>query len=232
MPEAIHLNADERRVLGVLIEKGLTTPQYYPLTVNAIVTGCNQKSNRDPIVQMVDDEIEEVLQGLREKHLATVTFPASSRSEKWRQELTSTLEISGAQMAVIAELLLRGAQTLGELRARANRMKPITDMRALEEVLDSLIEREPPLVVRLTPPGQKRGARVTHCLYPAAELETIVEREKAGAPAASAAPRPRAAAAPSVALDAVVAEIDALKRRVEALEGALEDVLEERTGTP
>ena len=212
----IYLDTDERRVLGVLIEKSLTTPQYYPMTINAIVTGCNQKSNRDPVVEMVDDEVEEVLQRLRERDLTTVTYPAGGRTEKWRQEFTSQVDISGQQMAVIGELLLRGPQTLGELRARASRMKRINDLSELESVLDELGAKEPPLVQMLTPPGVKRGARVTHRLYPEAELAEILEAEESGAAAAAPAPsRSRGGA------DALKGELDALRARVEAIEAHL-----------
>ncbi|MFQ5654350.1 MAG: DUF480 domain-containing protein, partial [Planctomycetota bacterium] len=182
MPERIVLDPDERRVIGVLIEKSLCTPQYYPLTVNALVSGSNQKSNRDPIVEYVEDDVEEALERLRQRGLATVIYPAGSRAPKWRQEMTSALELDGRGMAVIAELFLRGAQTTGELRARASRMKPIPDRGALEEVLEGLLERRPPLIVRLSPEGVARGVRVTHNFHAEEELAEIIAAEEAGAP--------------------------------------------------
>ncbi len=236
----LELTADQRRVLGVLIEKSLTTPQYYPLTLNALVAGCNQKSNRDPIVSYMEGEAEELLQQLRKAGLATLVYPAGGRTEKWRQEYTGQIGLSGQQMAVLAELLLRGTQTLGELRARAGRMKPIPDQESLDGVLLELMNHEPPLVVRLTALGVKRGVRVTHNLYQEAEWVKVLEAEQGppafgspafgspafGSPAfgSPAFTQPSAGSSPFSSLSC---QVEALNQRMGVLEERLHS-LEER----
>lgn len=220
MGEPLILDADERRVIAVLIEKSLTTPQSYPMTINSIVSGCNQKSNRYPVVEMVDEEVEEVLERLRVRELITVTFPATGRTEKYRQELTRRLEVSGQQMGVLGELLLRGQQTVGELRARASRMKRIADVSELEGILAEMIRRDPPLVKRLTPEGVRRGARVTHHLYSEVELAEILAAEESGAASMTAGAAP--ARTPRGDLAALQAQVDDLRRRVAALEARFE----------
>jgi len=240
------LDTDERRVIGVLIEKSLTTPQYYPLTINAIVTGSNQKSNRDPHVEFVDDEVAEILARLQKRGLASEHYGAGGRTARWRQEFTKELALEGKQMAVLAELLLRGPQMVGELRTRASRMKEIPDQSALDAVLASLEAMVPSRLVRLTPPEQKRGARVTHGFYPPAELARVRAAEPAGAveapsrpsaamtapyssPAAALRPSapitpPSAPAIPAVdpeVVEELRAEVAALARRVAFLEEQL-----------
>lgn len=212
----------ERRLLGVLVEKALTTPNQYPLSLNALVTGSNQKSNRDPIVSYIDEHVYDCLEQLKAKGLVTEVYPAGGRTEKFRQELTAELDLNGPEKAVLGELLLRGAQTVGELRGRASRMVHIADLRALEETLEGLQNREQPLVVRLTPEGVKRGVRVTHNLYLEDEWAGLLAAEEqiAVAPAAAVTPRsaPAAAAPPGIDLQELVNQVEDLKRRVEALE--------------
>lgn len=170
------LSAIERRVLGVLAEKLMTTPEYYPMTVAGLTAGCNQKSNRDPVSNYDQDDVIDTLEALRRKG-AVARFEASTgRVDRWRHLLLDWLRIEGRGLAVVVELLLRGPQTLGELRVRASRMSDIPDLPALEETLARLSERR--LVVQLTPSGQKRGVIVTHGLYPPEELERL--RQKFG----------------------------------------------------
>src|SRR3954468_3728157 len=166
----VPLDARERRVLGVLVEKAKTTPEYYPMTVAAIVTGCNQKSNRDPVTNYDADDVEDVLQELRRKG-AVVMIEAGGRVVRWKHTLYDWLKVGKVELAVMAELLLRGAQTEGDLRARASRMEPVADLPALQTILEALASRD--LVIFLSPPGQKRGVVVTHGLYPPAELEKV-----------------------------------------------------------
>lgn len=166
----VPLSPRERRVLGVLVEKAKTTPEYYPLTIAATVTGCNQKSNRDPVTNYDADDVEDILQGLRKKG-AAVLVEGGGRVVRWKHTLYDWLKVSKSELAVIAELFLRGAQTEGDLRARASRMEPFPDLAALQGVLEALASRE--LVIYLSPPGQKRGVVVTHGLYPADELERV-----------------------------------------------------------
>ncbi|MGO9599357.1 MAG: DUF480 domain-containing protein [Isosphaeraceae bacterium] len=169
-PTWVPLGPRERRVVGVLAEKGKTTPEYYPLTVAALVAGCNQKSNRDPVTSYDSGEVEDTLQSLRKKG-AAILVEAGGRVSRWKHTLYEWLKVSKAELAVLIELLLRGPQTEGELRARASRMEPLPDLAALEALLEALVPRG--LVVYLSPRGQKRGVVVTHGLYPPEELEKV-----------------------------------------------------------
>lgn len=222
MSEAITLKPMERRLLGVLIEKALTTPNQYPLSLNGLVTGCNQKSNRDPIVHYDEDQVYDCLERLKERGLVSLIYPGGSRVEKFKQELTSELDLSGPQKGVIGELLLRGAQTTGELRARASRMCRLDDLDALQETLDQLTTRDPPLVIRLSAPDVRRGIRVTHAFYPEDELAKVRRAEAELAPEPAEAERSVstvAAGRPSRdALEALAEEVADLRRRIEALE--------------
>ena len=166
----VPLNPRERRVVGVLAEKGKTTPEYYPLTVSAIVAGCNQKSNRDPLTNYDQDDVEDTLQSLRKKG-ASIMVEAGGRVPRWKHKLYEWLKVSKAELAVIIELLLRGPQTEGELRGRVSRMELFPDLAALQTILEALTPRG--LVVYLSPPGQKRGVMLTHGLYPPEELEKV-----------------------------------------------------------
>ena len=124
------LTPRERRVVGVLAEKGKTTPEYYPLSVAALVAGCNQKSNRDPITNYDQDDVEETLHSLRKKG-AVILVEGSGRVARWKHTVYDWLKVSKVELAVLAELLLRGPQTEGELRARASRMEPLADLGVL-----------------------------------------------------------------------------------------------------
>lgn len=162
------LDADERRVLGVLVEKAKTTPDAYPLSLNALRTGCNQKSNRSPQVDFDDERVERAADSLRSKK-ALVIVQGDSRVERYRHLAYDWLGVEKQELAVMAELLLRGAQTVGELRGRAARMEPIAGMAELNPLLRSLGDKG--LVVYLTPPG--RGAVVSHTFYTEKELERV-----------------------------------------------------------
>lgn len=164
------LSADERRVVGVLAEKSQTTPDVYPLTVASLVAGCNQKSNRDPIVEYDADDVEATLESLRKKSLV-IRVQTGGRVDRWKHALYDMLKLSKVEMAVIVELLLRGPQTEGELRGRASRMEPIDDLQTLEQILKRLESRR--MIVYLSPPEQKRGVVLTHAFYPADELERV-----------------------------------------------------------
>lgn len=162
------LERNERRVLGVLVEKAKTTPSAYPLTINAIRTGSNQKSNRFPQMDLEEHHVEEALEGLRE-HGAVTFLQGDGRAEKYRHHAYDWLGVDKVELAVMAELLLRGAQTLGELRGRAARMEPIKGQSELQPIVNALVERG--LVAYLTPQG--RGAVVTHNLYQPQELAKV-----------------------------------------------------------
>ncbi len=174
------LSSMDRRVLGVLAEKAKTTPDIYPMSLNAICTGCNQKSNRSPIVQYEPEEVEESLDRLRQ--LGAVTLVEGyGRVQKYRHHLYEWLGVDKVELAVMTELLLRGDQTIGELRGRAARMEPIADLAALTPVLESLKSKG--LVIGLTPAG--RGHAVTHALYKPREIEELKARYAGGGPAGS-----------------------------------------------
>lgn len=220
----VPLTAHERRVLGVLVEKAKTTPEYYPLTIAAIVTGSNQKSNRDPITNFDADDVEEILQGLRKKG-AVVMVEAGGRVVRWKHTLYDWLKVSKVELAVMAELMLRGPQSVGDLRARASRMEPLADLAALQAVLDSLTAKG--LVVTLTPPSVRRGVVVTHALGRPDDLTRERARfaNVADAPedAEPSAPRLRAAERPSTPVASVPpAELATLRTELEALRGEVD----------
>ena len=154
------LDADEVRALGSLLEKEVTTPEYYPLSLNALLNACNQKSNRDPVVHFDEDTIERVVYTLRDKGLLLNITGAGSRVPKYGHRLSEKLNLGRRELAILCELMVRGPQTLGELRTRAERMHPFDDLAEVEAVLD----RMPELVTKLPRrPGEKE-ARYAHLL--------------------------------------------------------------------
>src|SRR5947207_14705356 len=163
------LSLRQRRVLGVLIEKAKTTPDAYPMTINGLVAGSNQKSNREPQMSLSPEDVEQVLEELRGMGAVT-EVQGNSRVAKYRHHAYEWLGVEKTELAVMTELLLRGEQTLGELRGRAARMEPINDLGALKPVVDALVKKG--LMVELTGPG--RGQVVSHNLYKEREL---AERE-------------------------------------------------------
>ncbi len=134
------LDATETRVLGSLMEKEITTPEYYPLSLNALVNACNQKSNRDPVVNYDEDDVEHALELLRAKGLAVRISGRDSRVPKHAQRFTESLNLGRREAAIICLLLLRGPQTVGELRTRSERLYPFDDLEAVEHTLERLAE--------------------------------------------------------------------------------------------
>jgi uncharacterized protein YceH (UPF0502 family) len=228
------LERNERRVAGVLAEKAKTTPENYPLTVNSLVNGCNQKSNRFPQMTLDEDAVVDALDGLR--HAGAVSLvQGDGRVDKYRHLLYDWLGVDKAELAVMTELLLRGAQTLGELRGRAARMEPFKELGDLLPVVDRL--REKRLLIYLTPSG--RGAVVTHNLYQPQELDKVRAEQGAAAsttddaayrniitpaPAPSAA-APPASLSPKQPLDDAPA-IDELRTELAGLRRELADLRE------
>jgi len=155
------LNEVEVRVLGCLIEKEMTTPEYYPLSLNALTNACNQKSNRDPVMALADEDVVRALNRMRFNQL-TVVSGESSRVAKYRHLLAENLGLVPAELAIMCELLVRGPQTVGELRTRCERMYPFPDLTAVEDALGELMERENPLVVRLPRQPGRKEARNAH----------------------------------------------------------------------
>lgn len=175
-PQWAPLSRIDRRVAGVLVEKAKTTPSAYPMTVNAITNGCNQKSNRFPTMQLEPEDVEESLDRLRQLG-AIGQIEGYGRVDKFRHYLYDWLGVDKVELSVMAELLLRGPQTVGELRGRAARMDPIADVRALQPILQSLKEKG--LVVSLTPEG--RGHVVSHALFTPPEMEKVRAEYGSGA---------------------------------------------------
>ena len=199
-PEFQALTREQRRIVGVLIEKSKTTPQSYPMTLNSIKTAANQKSNRSPQMNIAADDVEFVLDELRELR-AVVEIRGDGRVSKYKHRMYQWLGVEKVEIAVMGELLLRGEQTLGELRARSSRMESIGGMDELRPIVSSLVDKG--LMVELTPKG--RGQIVTHNLYQEHELDRLrsqigsgshnddlagVERIPAAVPQAKAAPDP------------------------------------------
>ncbi len=157
------LDAIEVRVLGCLVEKDLATPEYYPLTLNALTNACNQKSNREPVMLLDEIDVVRALDGLRSKQLAHQSAEGV-RAAKYCHNLEGQLQLEPEELAVLAELLLRGPQTVGELRNRAERMCRMGDLQAVEELLHNLADREQPLVMRLPRQPGRKEQRFTHLL--------------------------------------------------------------------
>lgn len=155
------LNDTEVRVLGCLIEKELTTPEYYPLSLNALTNACNQKSNRDPVLALSEEYIVRALDSLRFKQLAVITADGG-RVPKYRHLLAENLGLLPAELSIICELLVRGPQTVGELRTRCERMHQFVDLAAVEEVLRELLERGTALVTLMPRQHGRKEGRYAH----------------------------------------------------------------------
>lgn len=241
------LSSIERRVAGVLVEKAKTTPEQYPLSLNGLRTGCNQKNNRDPVMELELEAVEEAVDRIRELG-AAIVVQGGGRVSKYRHCLYEWLGVDKVELAVMAELLLRGPQTVGELRGRAARMEPIPDLAALQPVLAALKAKG--LVVPLTPEG--RGHVVTHALYSPREWERLQakyagyvapsareddeEPSRDAAPSqwhgpASTPPAPHAAATSNASLvelrEELQREIAILRDEVAELRSALSQVRDE-----
>ncbi len=197
------LDADEVRVLGSLLEKEITTPEYYPLSLNALLNACNQKSNRDPMVHFDEETVERALYLLRDQGLALNITGAGSRVPKFGHRLSEKLNLGRRELAILCELMLRGPQTLGELRTRAERMHPFDDLAEVESVLDRMGE----LVAKLPRrPGEKE-TRYAHLLSGAPAPET-------------SSPEPAAASSGPTRFDRIAeleAEVAELRRELEDL---------------
>ena len=154
----------EARIVGALVEKQLTTPEYYPLTLNALTAACNQKSNRDPVVSFDEETVTRTLENLRDKNLVYVFYGSTSRVPKYKHMLPSVYELEPSEVAVICVLLLRGAQTLGELRGRTDRLYDFTGLGEVNETLDNLMRRDEPLVVKLERQAGQKEVRYAHLL--------------------------------------------------------------------
>jgi uncharacterized protein YceH (UPF0502 family) len=165
----------EVRVLGSLIEKQLTTPEYYPLTLNSLVLACNQKSNRQPVSSYTEDQVSVALESLRLKNLAYVFYGSNNRVPKYKHVVPENFDLKPGETAVLAVLMLRGWQTPGELRGRTERMYVFTSLEELDQTLHGLMQRDTPLVTMLPrQPGQKE-ARFAHLLMGEIPADALAE---------------------------------------------------------
>ena len=210
----LSLDNVEARVLGCLVEKEMTTPEYYPLSLNALTNACNQKSNRDPVMELAEEEVVRALDGLRFKQLAVLASDGG-RVPKYRHLLAEQLRLVPAELAIICELLVRGPQTLGELRTRCERMTGFPDLAAVEQVAGELMGREQPLLVRLSRQPGRKECRYAHTFLPFEELsENAVEAKPEAARLRVMGENAR--------ITALEDEVSQLREEVAALRGLVE----------
>jgi uncharacterized protein len=179
---AMGLTSEEGRVLGCLVEKQLTTPQLYPLTENALIAACNQTTNRDPVVAYDVSTVRIATRSLREKGLLRMVHRTGERSDKHQHLLDSSLALSPGQVTLLSVLLLRGPQTLAELRARSERMYPFDTVAQVQEALDVLIDRDDPLVAHLERQPGRKEARYGHLLVDVEPAHVRPFSDQAAAP--------------------------------------------------
>jgi uncharacterized protein YceH (UPF0502 family) len=212
----ILLTPVEARVLGALIEKELTTPENYPLSLNSLLLACNQKSNREPVMNLDESDIATAVDNLRNRyHLALERHEASARVVKYEHCLPARWQLSGAQVACVCVLLLRAAQTVGEIKLRTARLHPFASLGEVEQTLESLATREQgALVMRLPRPAGARESRYAHllCGEPPAEAEAHQEEPEAHQPHRSSSEANR---------------LEALEQQVSALTAAFSDLQEQ-----
>lgn len=207
------LSETEVRVLGSLVEKQLTTPEYYPLTMNALIAACNQKSNRDPVMSLGETEIQAAIDRLRDLSLVYLYYGTGSRTVKYKHMLPSVYELDPAGTAVMTVLILRGPQTLGEIRDRTGRLFDFRDLGEVQTALDELARRDEPLIVKLErQPGQKE-ARYAHLLSGEVDRSAIAAVRVA-----------RTAASPDVErLESLEKEVAGLRDELAELRGSFEE---------
>jgi uncharacterized protein YceH (UPF0502 family) len=209
----IKLTENEVRVLGSLIEKDITTPEYYPLSLNALMNACNQKSNRDPVMQLDEDAVRDALGGLQQQRMAGPARGADSRVTKYEQRLQEVFNFTRPEIAVLCVLLLRGPQTPGELRGRTERLFHFEALEDVQSALQKLMQRDPPLAKVLPRQPGTKESRYAHLL-----AGDVIEAE-VSVQASAAAERDPANADRIARLEEEVAE---LRREV----GELKDQLE------
>jgi len=210
----------EARVIGSLIEKEISTPDQYPLTLNALTAACNQKSNRDPVLELSSSEIQGAIDTLMKKHLVTDrSGGVGGRVTRYRHRFCNTqfgsLRLAPRELAIVCELLLRGPQTPGELRSRANRLAPLHDVSEVESALQDLAAREEPLVAQLPREPGRRESRWMQLFT--GEVPPPVEAQSVAGPRAMS--RDERIESLGVRVDELEMELAALRRRIDALLG-------------
>ena len=222
--EIRELSSVQQRVIGVLMEKAFTTPDQYPLTLKALTTGCNQKSNRSPVTNYSEDAVLSTVDELRDMMLVAEVFTDGGRAPRYRHYMRYRFDFSEQEFAIIAELLLRGSQQPGELRTRASRMVRIDSQDLLRSCLSSLQEKG---FVRASGPLDRRGVQVDHTYYPAADAPAFGDTEVESAQSSAGAVQPGATAAVNelselkATVERQQQEIDGLKQAVARLEELL-----------
>ncbi len=206
----IVLTEVETRVLGSLVEKEITTPDYYPLSLNALINACNQKSNRDPVTNLSEDEVRDALDSLNAKGLAGVRSTAESRVTKYEHRLQEVFNFGRRETAILCVLLLRGPQTPGELRGRTERMYRFSELDEVQSALQHLIQRDPPLVKMLPRQPGTKESRYAHLL--AGDVDSWEPPAAQAAPTAGAVEAERIAHVESE-LAHVKADVDELKQQ-------------------
>lgn len=212
------LSDAEARVVGCLLEKQVTTPEQYPLSVNAVMMACNQKTNREPVMNLSEHDVQDVLDELVKRHYLRTVSGFGNRVTKYEQRFCNSefgdLKLSAAEVAVIATLLLRGAQTPGELRTRASRMHEFADMQEVEQTLEGLATREDgPYVVRLAREPGKRESRYMHLFSGEVDTATLATEQESTVVSGNLTAR----------VDALEEEVAGLKQRLDALLAHLGD---------
>ena len=203
------LDLNEIRVLGSLIEKQITTPEYYPLTLNALTAACNQKNNRNPVMSLTEAEVENALDSLREKNLAYVFHGSTSRVPKFKHVAPEVLQLNPAELAVMCVLMLSGAQTVGEIRTRGSRLCEFKGLEEVDETLRALSTRDEPLVTKLPRhPGQKES-RFAQLLTGAVQSKEIAPEPP---------PHKRAPRTQGEEIQELTHRVDLLTQRVEELQ--------------
>lgn len=201
----------EVRILGALAEKAVTTPDNYPLSLSALTAACNQTTNRDPVMQLDDETVNEAIVTLRRRSFLRAIQPAGSRVTKYQHLLADALDLDARELAILGVLMLRGPQTPGELHGRTARLAEFTDIADLESVVDRLIARDPlPLVTRLPKRAGQKEVRVAHLLAGPVSVADDGELESGGAPHVAAA--------------GSAGRVDALQHEVEALRAELAEL--------
>ncbi|HXY36472.1 MAG TPA: DUF480 domain-containing protein [Planctomycetaceae bacterium] len=252
-PPITELSKGQRRVLGTLLEKAFTTPEAYPLTIKALTAGCNQKSNRHPLTEYSEDDVLEIVDQLRQLGLVAVVHTETGRTERFRHYMRKRFTLSEPQLAVLTELLLRGRQSIGDLRARASRMVPIESLDELRVALRGLLEQK---YIQANTALERRGVEVDHNFYASSENKKLAwdagvdDADDVGR--GEAAARTHGAAAPAspprgaqiadsqistAALTQLRAEnselrgrIDALEHEVARLKGLVDDLVRDLRG--
>lgn len=225
------LNEIERRVLGVLMEKAMAQPEYYPMTVNAVVAACNQKNNRDPVMDLDESSVESSLEELRKRSLVSMVLPApGARTKRYRHEIAGRFGWEKRVMSIMTELFLRGPQTAGELRSRCSRFTLFDDAEAVATTLEYMQTSDPPLIKPLPrQPGQS-AVRHTHLFYTPDEMANIeaVFASAGGESHASASGRSAVQTKPSPVDTAIIetlrTEVEDIKDQVARLAAELADL--------